>query len=362
MFTFVIRDTQIPVMKAKMERMLSQMDDKSLLAGSMYTITSDVKLENWTLFCKAAIYGTPINLTRENSGDVWKLATEFGFRGLDRQFQALGYDVTPRSEPRPLPVDGDKPNWDAVQPEVITRIKETIDDQTIRMEGLCTEFRTAYQLMEDTEREKLKAIQKVEAMESRVLELEQQLRDERNRRQQTESEVDRLKKTLDKVMSGAVAVAPAAPDEPLKIVAKPGECTIVQCDKPVMQHCWSCSTCRVKDAFICDSCAKECHGVDGHQLVDEGMKEIVCACGLRKHFMCKLLPPKCTYEITGNAYCEQRAFRCMTCGLTGNYCMCEACAKTCHAGHKVMDAGTINMFCDCGTGTLCPCELTGKGH
>ena len=356
MFSFTVCHKSIPVMKTKLERMLSQMDDQSLLAGDSYAVTSDVKLDNWSLFCRAAVYGTPIKVTRENSGDLWKLAREFGFHGLDKELQALGYEVTPIVEQREIPVQEDrKPNWDGVQPEVITRMQETVDDQAIRMEGLCTEFRTAYQLMEETEKEKLKAIEKVEAMEARVFELERQLRDERSKRAHTDSVVADLREKLEQIMSGAVAVAPS---QPVTLVAKPGECTIAQSDEPRLQHCWYCETCQVKDLFICDSCAKACH--DGHTLTDAGMKEIVCGCGLRKHFLCKLMPAKCTYEITGTAYCMQRAYRCMSCGLTGNYCICEACAKTCHAGHKVMDSGVMNMFCDCGTGTLCQCHLTGK--
>lgn len=50
--------------------------------------------------------------------------------------------------------------------------------------------------------------------------------------------------------------------------------------KPVvqLQHCLSCKTCDLQ--YVCNACAEKCHR--GHNLVDAGLCEQVCQCGLGK--------------------------------------------------------------------------------
>lgn len=69
---------------------------------------------------------------------------------------------------------------------------------------------------------------------------------------------------------------------------------------------------------------------------------------------------KCTF-VKGSRGCEQKMYHCRTCGLVNELGCCEACAKTCHAGHAlVLVHGTQYFNCDCGAEcgkTPCKCSL-----
>jgi hypothetical protein len=67
----------------------------------------------------------------------------------------------------------------------------------------------------------------------------------------------------------------------------------------------------------------------------------------------------CTLAIGGHEYITQRWYECRTCNLVGKLGCCEACAKTCHRGHHVIDKGVCNScLCDCGSGECghCMCQ------
>jgi len=58
--------------------------------------------------------------------------------------------------------------------------------------------------------------------------------------------------------------------------------------------------------------------------------------------------PLCSILTYEKAYIYAHFYRCKTCSLVGNYCICENCIKVCHAGHEVIDCGFLTGFCDCG--------------
>jgi hypothetical protein len=86
----------------------------------------------------------------------------------------------------------------------------------------------------------------------------------------------------------------------------------------------------------------------------------------------KYAPPKsvdealernlCTFAFTGKSYHSMYASHCNTCGLSGNYGICDSCAKICHAGHDVVERDHHeSFFCDCGNEEKGPCKcLTPK--
>ena len=55
----------------------------------------------------------------------------------------------------------------------------------------------------------------------------------------------------------------------------------------------------------------------------------------------------CTYSRTGTGSACQDCYECITCNMAGRYCVCIACAKTCHVGHDIRYKGFISAFCDC---------------
>ena len=58
---------------------------------------------------------------------------------------------------------------------------------------------------------------------------------------------------------------------------------------------------------------------------------------------------RCTFLHTGKSYSMQRWYWCATCGLSREQHLgiCEACAKTCHAGHKCAYTRDCPAYCDC---------------
>lgn len=79
----------------------------------------------------------------------------------------------------------------------------------------------------------------------------------------------------------------------------------------------------------------------------------------------------CTFTVTGQAFCAQRASRCRTCfGDDVSMAICDNCIATCHRGHDTYiivkpnphndkksqwTVPKILMYCDCGH--KLPCEL-----
>lgn len=68
------------------------------------------------------------------------------------------------------------------------------------------------------------------------------------------------------------------------------------------------------------------------------------------------LADPCTFMRTGREMVEQKFFTCVTCKFKNGTCMCENCARTCHAGHVVKALGIGKGYCDCGAGEIkCRC-------
>jgi ankyrin repeat protein len=57
---------------------------------------------------------------------------------------------------------------------------------------------------------------------------------------------------------------------------------------------------------------------------------------------------KCSLEVTGKTFAWQASFQCHTCwSKESACCICSACARTCHQGHKLGPGRLHFMFCDC---------------
>lgn len=56
----------------------------------------------------------------------------------------------------------------------------------------------------------------------------------------------------------------------------------------------------------------------------------------------------CTSAASGTQYISQKSYFCKTCNITGDYCICEVCARTCHNGHDViLCKNSPTSYCDC---------------
>lgn len=66
------------------------------------------------------------------------------------------------------------------------------------------------------------------------------------------------------------------------------------------------------------------------------------------------VPTVCTFSTHGRNFIRQKWYSCDTCSLTNGTGCCEACAKRCHAGHRVRYIGIHDAcYCDCGAGSRC---------
>ena len=120
---------------------------------------------------------------------------------------------------------------------------------------------------------------------------------------------------------------------------------------------------------ICPSCAFLCHS--GHNLKENPVGEFVCKCGSGGFEECCKISHKsclhCLYEKYGTSYQHGRSFICLDCFHDSHpmenfsYSICEACAKICHKGHKIIETTSVGSFyCDCGAGECvktAPCKF-----
>lgn len=75
---------------------------------------------------------------------------------------------------------------------------------------------------------------------------------------------------------------------------------------------------------------------------------------------------QCTFIYTGEKMINQKIYTCNTCHMKDGECICEVCARKCHANHNVSLIGFNEGFCDCGAGNischcLC-CDKNSKGN
>jgi arsenate reductase-like glutaredoxin family protein len=58
----------------------------------------------------------------------------------------------------------------------------------------------------------------------------------------------------------------------------------------------------------------------------------------------------CTFSVTGTTFVHQKWYFCQDCDLVEHKGCCEACASTCHKGHKLVERNFSSFYCDCGAG------------
>ena len=348
MFNFVVNGKAIPVRKKNLAHFDLFTKNNALLAEGSYEIKTPISDSGWLLFCRCAIYGVSGTIDMNNYSDMKKLSRELGYHGFDSEFERIegsgAVEQLPDEELFSASID------DSRLLRAYLLLRELCEDQARTMEGIRAEMNELRQEMLATEQEKKQAIMRVTTLSNEVLQLRRELANakvaEEQRVQSFRDELEHLK--------GCLTLMGYSPD---LIVATPGKCTIEKTSEtPAKQHFWECQTCRVPDALICDSCAEACH--KGHRLQDVGLLSGTCDCGSAKHWMCNLRPPVCTFSITGEEYTPQKSYSCLTCGISGELRMCQACAAHCHAGHNVISTDVQKISCDCGAGHICHCNLT----
>jgi len=62
----------------------------------------------------------------------------------------------------------------------------------------------------------------------------------------------------------------------------------------------------------------------------------------------------CTFVTSGESFQEQHWYFCYDCNLVASRGCCSNCAKTCHAGHRVVYSRKSRFFCDCGADGASP--------
>ena len=131
---------------------------------------------------------------------------------------------------------------------------------------------------------------------------------------------------------------------------------------------YHCTTCNITGGNVtCSACSKLCH--KGHSTsFSRNSSSAYCDCGdPSTNFRCLISPPInpkpplnwCSFFLSGStSYLEQKCYRCITCGMTGNITLCENCSKYCHAGHEMELLHYSTCYCDCGAGTTTPpCKI-----
>ncbi|EAY12786.1 Zinc finger in N-recognin family protein [Trichomonas vaginalis G3] len=133
-----------------------------------------------------------------------------------------------------------------------------------------------------------------------------------------------------------------------------------------------CDQCGISfRSYCCTPCFHMCH--KGHSGLDpDGSNSHTsqpCCCGDPSgDYPCKIKPPKdvpepiplCTYAICDAEYISQKTYICLTCNQKDNTCVCEFCARVCHAGHQLVEINYISSYCDCGAhspAAHCHCKL-----
>lgn len=134
--------------------------------------------------------------------------------------------------------------------------------------------------------------------------------------------------------------------------------------KYIRQPFYNCLTCGLVDGYgCCKVCAQKCH--EGHSLVLKGQRVSsycdcggghlstpckCCSVGVIHHFN------TCTNQDQQNTPKLQRMYQCHTCGMTGIYGCCEACAINCHLYHNVEYTGEKPFYCVCSNQSTCCCH------
>ena len=126
----------------------------------------------------------------------------------------------------------------------------------------------------------------------------------------------------------------------------------------IKQPWYHCITCKLeKDLGCCAACAKNCH--KGHEIKYSGEHDRCycdCGAGCESCQKCKI----CCFHNSNYLTCctnldhdhkdepkEQRMYHCHTCGIFGDFGVCEACAINCHINHFISFVGIKNFACMC---------------
>ena len=138
-------------------------------------------------------------------------------------------------------------------------------------------------------------------------------------------------------------------------------CSINPLHEEATYHCRSCGI--IGDKSICPSCARKCH--QNHCLSFSGHKINSCSCGQCCHCYIKNTGELPNITLTcSNSDNDQVTigphFSCLDCS-TENQTICPACAKTCHAGHRLIENPIGEFVCNCGLGNFeSLCQFTQK--
>ena len=128
-----------------------------------------------------------------------------------------------------------------------------------------------------------------------------------------------------------------------------GKCTFNTYQRGRAQEWYKCSTCWGPDSSFgcCLPCASSCHS---DHLLTKQYGPFSCNCAKNEH-----RPSVCTRHGSGTSFKVQPYYRCLTCFTRDNVGVCYQCSLNCHLGHKVVYAGPMRAFCDCG---LESCQAT----
>ena len=110
---------------------------------------------------------------------------------------------------------------------------------------------------------------------------------------------------------------------------------------------WRCKTCGVN--YICKNCIETCH--KGHDVCFHTRQSLICECAIsycKGTCKCCQNPDVCTkISLSHRRGNRQRAWQCLTCGMSGNSYICNACKERCHKDHNVIEVGLMNFYCCC---------------
>jgi hypothetical protein len=114
-----------------------------------------------------------------------------------------------------------------------------------------------------------------------------------------------------------------------------------------LYHCITCGL--IGEKSCCEICVARCH--TGHEVIGGTISKGYCECCSNGKCVCcptESTAGHCTFTEMRRIEVEQRMWRCRSCRHLTNVSICDYCAKQCHNGHILEDAGLMRSFCRCG--------------
>lgn len=308
-------------------------DNPQLLKEESYDVKTCASPSIFNSFMDA-LEGSDISITQENYKDLKNLSAEFGTDFLEEALSSFSSE----------------------NPEVVSYA----DEETRQLlHELVKDVHRQEKELESMKTLQASAEERIKTLSSLVTSLSQELKTslENNVEKGQVSELNKQVLALGETNELVLVML----KEMGEVLKTQRYCSRDTSQGLALQNVYKCKTCDMtveNKKGLCERCAITCHA--GHNVSLVGKMRWDCRCDN----CCSRLPKpenpsECSFKTTGTTAQTAHVWHCETCNMTSKLglCVCDACKRTCHADHKVVDGGIIDFFCDCGAGGYCTCKL-----